>query len=389
MKTLFIPMLLLVSAGVHAQDLIVKSNGDEIKAKVISVEESKVTYKKWANKTGPTYTIGTDKIFMIKYMNGEKDVFGGTASSNKTASSSNTVDDNVATGYVEKQPAANNAELIKKYNPDIEFTLEGRGKAHRQLPVLAIEDSSILSNEDIEMSFVRKTVSSSHDVIVLRYYIEITNKTNNIIYIDKGNSFRTIDNAATAFYDNKQISVSKGSGSGASVGLGAIAGALGVGGVVGDIAGGVSVGSGTSSSVSTTYTQQRILAIPPHSSAYISEHKYKKYKWNKWEKISEAEYYQVPFQDVEKGQCVEYNTNNSPRKYKYFITYSTYPDFRAYSSINANLYVRYIIGIGRFANWLMKSRFETTLFTTGADIDKQYGKTIPSFSESSIIVGDI
>lgn len=60
-------MLLLVSAGVRAQDLIVKSDGDEIKAKVISVEESKVTYKKWSNKTGPTYTIGTDKIFMIKY----------------------------------------------------------------------------------------------------------------------------------------------------------------------------------------------------------------------------------------------------------------------------------------------------------------------------------
>ena len=389
MKKIFILTFGLMSTAVCcAQDLIVKNNGDEIQVKVLSVDEDKVSYKKWSNKNGPTYSLGTDKIFMIKYQNGEKDVFSAKDNGKKSSVADKSSTDGV-TGYVEKQPAANNAELIRKYNPEVEFTLEEKGKAHRQLPVLAIEDTSILSNEDIEMNFVKKTVSSSHDVIVLRYYIEITNKTNNIIYIDKGNSFRIIDNAATSFYDNKQISVSKGSGSGASLGLGAITGALGVGGVVGDIAGGVSVGSGTSSSVSTTYTQQRILAIPPHSSAYISEHKYDNYKGNKWEKISEAEYYQVPFQDVEKGKCVEYNTDNSPRKYKYFITYSTYPDFRSYSSINANLYVKYIIGIGRFANWLMKSRFETTLFATGDAIDRQYGKTIPGFSESPIIVGDI
>lgn len=374
MKTLFIPMLLLVSAGVHAQDLIVKSNGDEIKAKVINVEESKVTYKKWSNKTGPTYTIGTDKIFMIKYMNGEKDVFGGTASGNKIASSSGAANDNAATGYVEKQPAANNAALISKYNPHVEFNLKKKsGKASGVIPIMGMEPSSILSNEDVEINFVRKDVSSEGYYSVLRYYIEVTNKTNNVIYVDKGNSFRSIDNIATPFYDTKVVSVSSGSGSGAGLGLGAVAGALGVGGTIGQLASGVSVGSGSSSSVSTTYSQQRILAIPPHSSAYISEHTWENYKGNKWKQVSEAEYFELEGykgRPVKKGEVVEFGIDNSPRKYKYFITYSTSPDFKTYSSLNASLYVRYIFGVSIFFN------------------RDKFGKLIGNFeTEPSMIVG--
>ena len=52
-----------------AQDLIVKNNGDEIQVKVLNVDEDKVNYKKWSNKNGPTYSLGTDKIFMIKFEN--------------------------------------------------------------------------------------------------------------------------------------------------------------------------------------------------------------------------------------------------------------------------------------------------------------------------------
>ena len=86
-----------------------------------------------------------------------------------------------------------------------------------------------------------------------------------------------------AFFYNKQISVTSGDTSGASLGLGSVAGALGVGGVLGTIAGGVSVGGGTSSSVSTSYAQQRILAIPPQSSAYISESSWYEYNQKRQE----------------------------------------------------------------------------------------------------------
>jgi hypothetical protein len=62
-------------ATVFAQDVITLKNGDEIKAKVQEVGLSDVKYKKYDNLTGPLYTLLKSEIFMIKYENGDKDVF--------------------------------------------------------------------------------------------------------------------------------------------------------------------------------------------------------------------------------------------------------------------------------------------------------------------------
>lgn len=379
MRKTFILALLTVTAVVYSQDLIVKSDGSEIQAKVLSVEESKVSYRKWSNKNGPTYSLNTDRIFMIKYENGDKDVFSGNKDSGKASAAAD-----VTSGYVEKQPAADNSELIMKYNPKVEFNLKQKNSKTRYcFTVMGVEPSSVLSNEDVEMSFVRKIVPSCYYTVALRYYIEIKNKTDKVLYIDKGNSFRSVDNISTPFYDTKQVSVSTGGGSGASMGLGSVAGALGVGGVIGSLAGGLSVGGGTSSSVSTTYTQQRILAIPPHSSAYISEHVWDNYKGNKWKQISEAEDFTIVQKEEErlnKEHCVEYTAENSPYKYRYFITYSTSSDFKTYSSVNANLYTKYVIGVDKnlFINACLSEK----------NMNKQHNKFIPNFeSTPSMIVG--
>jgi hypothetical protein len=61
--------------GINAQDIITQKNGDEIKAKVIEVGINDVKYKKFSNESGPTYTLSKSDIFMIKYENGEKDIF--------------------------------------------------------------------------------------------------------------------------------------------------------------------------------------------------------------------------------------------------------------------------------------------------------------------------
>lgn len=379
-KTLIIA-LLAVPAVVYSQDLIVKSDGSEIQAKVLSVEESKVSYKKWTNKNGPTYSLNTDRIFMIKYENGDKDVFSGNKDSGKASSSAD-----VASGYVEKQPAADNSELIMKYNPKVEFNLKRKSsKTKYCFPVMGVEPSSVLSNDDVEMSFVRKAAPSCYKSVALRYYIEIKNKTNNVLYVDKGNSFRSVNNISTPFYDTKQVSVSTGGGSGASMGLGSVAGALGVGGLIGDLAGGLSVGGGTSTSVSTTYTQQRILAIPPHSSAYISEHVWDNYKGNKWKQISEAENFRIEPKKGErffKEECIEYTAENSPCKYRYYITYSTSSDFKTYSSVNANLYARYIVAKGVYTNYI-KNNWSSEKY-----MNECYNDMISNFeSVPSMIVG--
>lgn len=61
-----------------AQDIIVKIDAEEIQAKVITINEKEISYKKWDNQDGPTYIISIDKVLFIKYANGQKDVFTTT-----------------------------------------------------------------------------------------------------------------------------------------------------------------------------------------------------------------------------------------------------------------------------------------------------------------------
>ena len=58
-----------------AQDVITLKSGDEIQAKVTEVGQTEVKYKRFDNPDGPTYTVNKSDIFMVKYQNGQKDVF--------------------------------------------------------------------------------------------------------------------------------------------------------------------------------------------------------------------------------------------------------------------------------------------------------------------------
>lgn len=72
---LLLAFLLTGLFGVKAQDLIVKRNSVQIKAKVEEVASDAIRYKRFSNLTGPTYVIPTKEILYIQYENGEKDVF--------------------------------------------------------------------------------------------------------------------------------------------------------------------------------------------------------------------------------------------------------------------------------------------------------------------------
>ncbi|MDR1197668.1 MAG: hypothetical protein LBK94_01470 [Prevotellaceae bacterium] len=71
---LFFTLFVSVSAAT-AQDIITLKSAEEIKAKVQEIGTDNVKYKKYDNLNGPTYTLVKSDIFMIKYENGEKEVF--------------------------------------------------------------------------------------------------------------------------------------------------------------------------------------------------------------------------------------------------------------------------------------------------------------------------
>ncbi len=78
-KRLFLLTLLLsFVATVVAQDVITLKNGDEINGKVTKVTSTEIEYKLATNPDGPTYTKAVSEIFMVKYENGQKDVFNNT-----------------------------------------------------------------------------------------------------------------------------------------------------------------------------------------------------------------------------------------------------------------------------------------------------------------------
>jgi hypothetical protein len=74
MKKLLLILLCLPMIG-FGQDNIILKDGVEINAKIEEVGESNIKYRKFSNQDGPMFTKSKDKIFMIKYANGEKEIF--------------------------------------------------------------------------------------------------------------------------------------------------------------------------------------------------------------------------------------------------------------------------------------------------------------------------
>lgn len=144
------------------------------------------------------------------------------------------------------------------------------------------------------------------------------------------------------------------------MGLGSVAGALGIGGVAGQIASDVRVGGGSNHSVSKTYSQQRVIAIPPHANRNLTNEKWVKSRNGnllrdaEYTNVEEAETFDFSLSTatahglkrglVERGEMKTYSENDSPLKIEYIVTYSTEEDFSTYSTVNADLFLHEIIG---------------------------------------------
>lgn len=359
MRKLLVALLCLVCLSASAQDLIICRNGDEITSKILKISKTEVEYKKWSNIEGPTYTLDKADIFMIKYQNGEKDVFKETpavpaASAAPAAEPTAASAAPVSNEPIMATPAANNAELIAGYNNEQhEYVLKypdpakkKKKKIRAAVGTLGVSSSSILSTDDIEISFqplyladffkilggsVGGVVSkmdfpSSHYI----YAIVIKNKTTRVIYIDKSACFGTFSTGEIKkYYDPQEYSVTEGKDSGAGMGvnLGAVADAFGVGGVVGALADGVNVGGdkGKFNVTTKTYKDERLLTIPPQSSVMLSvdgvkEHPYEK---KKFLITGSYEYFGIPsIPLLYVDELRTYTEENTPKSVNYMITYS-------------------------------------------------------------------
>lgn len=58
-----------------AQDIITTKEGNDIQAKILEVTSSEIKYKKYNNQEGPTFTMPKSDILIVRYENGENEVF--------------------------------------------------------------------------------------------------------------------------------------------------------------------------------------------------------------------------------------------------------------------------------------------------------------------------
>ncbi len=78
MKQLLVLLLLLCSASVSAQDVIVKKDGSTIVCRVVEVTATEITYKKWSDLNGSNYVMDKSLASAINYESGKKEKLSET-----------------------------------------------------------------------------------------------------------------------------------------------------------------------------------------------------------------------------------------------------------------------------------------------------------------------
>lgn len=327
----------LCCTSVFAQDIIIKKDFSIIKSKVVEVASSFVKYKKYSNIDSPIYTIEAKDIIAINYENGEKDVFEHKEQSIKNE--------------LKVIPDTENDSLIALYNKHIMYYKDKTSakKASAYTYKFGMTSSSVLSTDEIEVSILLNQKGSWYNA---PYVISLKNKTNDFLYIDLARCFKIYpDGNSECYYNTKQTTISNGKGVGASVGLGAVTNTMGIGGVVGSIANGISVGRNNMSSASATYSMQRFLSIPPNSTTNLTEYKGDGEGKN-YRVVTNSEVFNIEDRfvwlkkgDITKYGVLNYTETNSPYKQKFVVSYSTNPEFENLSMINFEIFVQQVFGV--------------------------------------------
>ena len=360
----------LVFAGMtavcaSAQDMIVKKDGTVIQAKVMKVGTSEVDYKKWSNQNGPQYSIAVADILAINYQNGEKETFDNVSAqpeaSKPAAQPTGMTQVTVETLSAEAK-AANDA-TIEKYNQIYDTDVnevKKNGNAKEAFMRLGVAEGSVLENEDIAISIATGYMD-------IKFMIQ--NKTNNTLYLDLGNTFYVSMGQSFGYYVPTSTTTTNSSSSGVGINAGAIAGAMGLGGVAGKLAGGINFGGGSTNGTAVTTFSQRVVAIAP-GSTYNLDPQY--IFCNETRSISPSFlcslkgmmatlYCKAVFSDENGGRMLNYDLysyseQSSPLQLSFVTSYSKNEDFASSSSLRCGLYLMEMYGEGLFKQLVKESK---------------------------------
>lgn len=336
-----------------AQDVLVTKSGDALKVYRVEIGSETVFYQEKQDENAPTKRIRKEDLLIIKYADGR--VVNLTETSTLTTSSA--VVPAATTKRVSAATMNANTEQIKAYN-SIHAHFKGEAK-NKMAKVLycecAITDDSRICDENVELVYKIQSIS----VVSNELLVAVRNKTQHTIYIDQGNSFFTSQGVAEPYYVPQVTSTMAGSSSGMSVNAGAVAGTLGIGGALGQLANGVTVGGGVSQGEAVSTFSQRVIAVPPMSTIELAP----KYFANRIKSFDNGLAFEITqyckalkmyssksnFFTI--GMEKSYDKNNSILSFSNFITYSFDENMTSTYNLNVNFYVSSVVGVKNKATY--------------------------------------
>ena len=417
-KLLFLFWGLAFSTMVNAQDKLITTDGEVITAYQVDVGGSSVYYKPTNAANAALQSISKDKILMIKKKDGSVvklyELENGSSSVNQQQVSQDSENGTktVALADLSEELQASNRAKMVLVNQDVKAKINGeiKGKPAKLAYMFwGIKSNSVLENEDIEIITVTGNFfkAKSKDAYTFTPYqydyspaiqFKIKNKSTRTIYLDLGNTFYTMLGQPVCYYVPTSTTTSSSSSSGGSVNLGAVAGAAGIGGTLGTLAGGVNVGGGTTSGTSSTTFSQRVIAIPPMStkalepqSMYGLVEKYLgqgiRVRWyNQF--ISYMPILGIYFSKddavgpMKEGDQYSYLPESSPVNFSFMLSYSLSENCQKEKSMTVHYYLKDLIGyrlnmISMLPKVTFTSQNNKALIQTNACVSEIFKESFP------------
>ena len=374
----------------YAQDKIITTDGDVITAYNVDVGGTSVYYKNSEDANAGLLSISKQKIVMIKKKDGSIiKLYNDNTNTQAEPTQSQTQQKSAEEGGIQNIKFCDlstylqqsNKEQIGVYNQNIKPIIEkgAKGKqAKFAYMIYGVKENSVLENDDIQISIITGSftkarskdaysfIANNHSYVPAVQF-QIKNKTSQTIYLDLGNTFYTMMGKPICYYVPTSTTVLSSSSSGASVNMGALAGAAGIGGTIGKLANGVNVGGSTTNATTNTTFSQRIIAIPPmatkdlgaqfmynvegitpYSNNFVFRKSCYMGTYSAFSSYLYALHINFSKKDKEgvmkEGEHYTYSEESSPINFSFIITYSSSENCTQEKSITTHYYLKDLIG---------------------------------------------
>lgn len=349
----------------HAQDVLITQEGDAHKVYEIEIGGSSIFYKLENTPEAAIQKINKSQVLMIKYQDGRKVIMGEEEKEKEQVDQNEQQQSQeqpiTFTPEEEAEIAALNAKFVEEYNQRrVEFTEPKDKRAKMLFCTFGLKKDARLQDKNVKITIKSGYYSIHKSESHFKEYpnsenpgiqVAIENISLKTIYVDLGNSFFVRNGESSPYYVPSATSTTTGTSSGASVNLGSITNALGVGGIAGTLASGVNVGGGKSNSSSTVTYAQRIVAIPPKSEIKLEFQEFflkgKQY-WNFQSHKFNKTIYSIkanPQMDINRGEIISYTEKDETLSFGVRVSYSFKENCQQTTVLYADMYIKEIMGI--------------------------------------------